>query len=514
MFKFTQLFVVSFLCIVIICSLITYATQKVIYENQCENNALSVATFLRDTIVSDKYDFINYREGLIKYKDDIDIPLDFNEYKVAKENYYDAYDKECELRGKYHIEYHDLPEDIQKLFIIYRHEYYTLLFENISNEFDYPYVYYVESIGGDDSSGIYYVIDAERTKGGAVNDIDLLKLCDEYDEVLENYPVFTQILKEGSSSSTYDSSNENYGSVNTYYAPVILDGILYGVVCIDVKVDYIKYNLMNSINYIILGLVITILTIAIIMLYVIYNKFIMRVETLSNYVVRYTYDRDPVISNDIEANVQGYDDEIATLYLQFSEMIQSFEIYINNILNLTGNLDEAKNRINEISEQATTDSLTGVNNKLAYDNAVRQLNIKIDLEEDLKFAIAMIDLNFLKKINDTYGHQCGNKAIINISRIIQGVFKGSEVYRVGGDEFVVILEGDNYNNLDILVLNFINLLRTLKKNENLKDWERVSAAIGYSRYKKEDDDTVKAVFKRADKQMYDNKVKMKAERKD
>ena len=94
------------------------------------------------------------------------------------------------------------------------------------------------------------------------------------------------------------------------------------------------------------------------------------------------------------------------------------------------------------------------------------------------------------------------------------IFEHSPVFRIGGDEFIVILKNRDYRNVDSLITDFNNHLTKVQKDDSLQPWEQISAAIGYAKFDKKIDSTVGDVFKRADKAMYDRKIEMKAERKD
>ena len=158
---------------------------------------------------------------------------------------------------------------------------------------------------------------------------------------------------------------------------------------------------------------------------------------------------------------------------------------------------------------ANIDALTKVRNKRAYDLEVQRVEQEIrDGKTDV--GIAMIDMNFLKRTNDIYGHEQGNASLQKLCQTICGVFKHSPVFRIGGDEFVVILENHDYENLDALKIKFEAELRKLNKPD--KPWESVSAAAGYALYDPAVDDGVESVFKRADEQMYERKKEMKAAR--
>ena len=122
----------------------------------------------------------------------------------------------------------------------------------------------------------------------------------------------------------------------------------------------------------------------------------------------------------------------------------------------------------------------------------------------------MIDLNYLKNINDTHGHDMGNIAIKKLCGLVCDTFKHSPVFRVGGDEFIVILENRDYQNIEELVGNFNSRLNDLEKETALEPWEKISAAIGYALYDPIKDDGIQSVFKRADQAMYNRKTEMKA----
>ena len=111
--------------------------------------------------------------------------------------------------------------------------------------------------------------------------------------------------------------------------------------------------------------------------------------------------------------------------------------------------------------------------------------------------------------NDKYGHDAGDEALIKLANIICLVFKHSPAYRVGGDEFVVILRNEDLANHDSLIEEFNVRMAHASNNKRLQIHERISAAIGYSEYDRAQDKSVDDVFKRADKTMYRRKKEMK-----
>lgn len=165
--------------------------------------------------------------------------------------------------------------------------------------------------------------------------------------------------------------------------------------------------------------------------------------------------------------------------------------------------------INTLNQQATQDPMTGVKNKRAWQEASDRLNETIQ-DGTANFAVAVCDVNNLKKLNDTVGHEAGDSLIIRASRHICDTFKHSPVYRIGGDEFAVILEDRDLGNAAKLVSKFYT---TMAKQAQSSEVEPpVSIALGLSYFRAEDKEFAD-VFHRADEAMYRKKAAMKAEAK-
>ena len=120
----------------------------------------------------------------------------------------------------------------------------------------------------------------------------------------------------------------------------------------------------------------------------------------------------------------------------------------------------------------------------------------------------MVDVNFLKKVNDTYGHKAGDTYIKGCCGIVTDIFDESSIFRIGGDEFVVLLTGEAYKERNERFEKIKRSFASAYGNEELDPWYRYSASAGMSEYTPEDE-TAEVVFKRADKNMYEAKVKFK-----
>ncbi len=157
-----------------------------------------------------------------------------------------------------------------------------------------------------------------------------------------------------------------------------------------------------------------------------------------------------------------------------------------------------------MKEIANKDSLTGVKNKHAYTTEEEYINQQIESGEVPEFALAVCDVNGLKQINDTLGHKAGDRYIMDSCTLICDLFKHSPVYRVGGDEFVVLLRGQDY-------MERISLLSDLNQQmEKNKISGGIVISVGLADYMPEEDKTLSCVFERADRLMYLRKAELKA----
>ena len=172
--------------------------------------------------------------------------------------------------------------------------------------------------------------------------------------------------------------------------------------------------------------------------------------------------------------------------------------------------DSLKKRLEEIVKRANNDPLTGVKNITAYTEAVGELTRKIADKEPTEFAIVMCDINHLKVINDNYGHHMGDKYIKNCSKIICKTYAHSPVYRIGGDEFAVILTGEDYARRNELIDDLGERIGKAADIDSIENG-KASMAVGMSVYNPYTDFSVAGVTKRADDSMYMNKRMMEYE---
>ena len=243
-------------------------------------------------------------------------------------------------------------------------------------------------------------------------------------------------------------------------------------------IERIRYNVAFKILFFVLLLVILFVIIAV---YTV-KRITHPLKMLTDASVKMSngdYDVDIVHSNTHEIKLLSTAFENMALNLKEHERLQHFLTY--------------------------RDSLTGVRNANSYKTFVAEFD---NTSEKTEIGVILFDINNLKETNDRFGHDVGDKLIVSSARIISGIFKRSPVYRIGGDEFLVLLQNRDLAEVNVLLEKFI----TECSNESIvvnKEKLPISIAKGYAKFDSDKDRKFVDVFNRADDAMYENKRKMK-----
>lgn len=133
---------------------------------------------------------------------------------------------------------------------------------------------------------------------------------------------------------------------------------------------------------------------------------------------------------------------------------------------------EIRNRLKQLS---TVDSLTGLFNRRHFDQSISQ-EIERSVADQQQLSLLMIDIDFFKKVNDTHGHDVGDKVLVDISKIIKKAVRSNDIpCRFGGEEFIVLLPETLINNAEMLAE------RMRKKIENTEvGGINITVSIGVS----------------------------------
>ena len=172
--------------------------------------------------------------------------------------------------------------------------------------------------------------------------------------------------------------------------------------------------------------------------------------------------------------------------------------------------DHMKEHISDLNRRVNVDALTSVRNKGAFTTFIEDMQAKLDEDPGKgEFAIGVFDCDDLKTVNDLYGHDKGDAYLKTASRLICKVFQHSPVFRIGGDEFAVVLRNDDFSNREALTaLIEKNMAESSAATENR--WEQVHVSMGIVKYDPQQDHSIMDTVRRADKAMYIYKKNKKA----
>ena len=164
---------------------------------------------------------------------------------------------------------------------------------------------------------------------------------------------------------------------------------------------------------------------------------------------------------------------------------------------------QLKKRIGYFDTIAYTDNMTGLKNYTAYKRDLEAISKSL-LQGNYNMGVFVIDINGLKSINDTLGHRHGNELIICSGKIVANTFGYENVYRVGGDEFVAILQNTCHDEC----VRYIESLKS-KLSQPHGNIE-CSLAFGFAIGNGEKPITYDDLFEEADKSMYFDKLQKKS----
>lgn len=299
----------------------------------------------------------------------------------------------------------------------------------------------------------------------------------------------------------YITDTETYGWLVTAGVPVYNEAgevVCYSMV--DISMDVIRAQQRQYVLVLVLILIAMTVAVCVVAIWAVNRAIIRPINQLSSAAAHFNAGNEN--SNEIEALQIKTKDEIQSLFESYQQMTRDIRGYIDNLVSTTQELTKTRMEADEMNVLAHRDALTGVGSKLAYDGMVDKLTEEMQ-QGGARFGIVMVDMNGLKQLNDTYGHEKGNVAIRKTCALICDVFSHSPVYRFGGDEFVVVVKTSDYDAIAEKVEQF---KRQAAKTQG-EPWEIVNAAIGYALY--DNDDTVDDVFRKADHIMYEHKKEMK-----
>lgn len=455
--------------------------KKPIHKSLIVGSAVFVA-FL--CLILSIQSYLTYSKSLYKrYDDKLDNILNYITNQIDMDDLY-----QCTLTGQKSEKY----EKVQ-----------TLL-NGMVDDFELFYLYSL-FVRNDSMYNICSATSKEERARGE-EDMKLLETTDAYQP--SEIQKFAKAIKEEKIS--YFEEDSDYGAAYTACKPYVNSvGVHFGVICADISIAELHKTVNHYVIYnVILTLCLGILFGLILIIWLRHNVTgpILALEKSARHFAEISRENktpEELVFDDPDIHTNN---EVESLANAISQMSQDMRNYVRGLLTAEAKARSAQKEVQGMTVLAFKDALTHVNSKVAYDKMKETLQEQINAGTAV-FAIVMIDINDLKKVNDTYGHDCGDKYISGSCNIICTVYKHSPVYRIGGDEFVVILRNSDYENRNKLLKETEREFRKSMSKSDRLPWERFSAAIGMSDY--QSGDSVDDVFKRADENMYEKKMQIK-----
>lgn len=428
--------------------------------------------------------YLTYSKSLYKrYDDKLDNILNYITNQIDMDDLY-----QCTLTGQKSEKY----EKVQ-----------TLL-NGMVDDFELFYLYSL-FVRNDSMYNICSATSKEERARGE-EDMKLLETTDAYQP--SEIQKFARAIREEKTS--YFEEDSDYGAAYTACKPYVNSvGVHFGVICADISIAELHKTVNHYVVYnVLLTLCLGLLFGLILIIWLRHNVTgpILALEKSTRHFAEKSREKKTPDDLIFEAPDIHTNNEVESLANAISQMSEDLRNYVRGLLTAEAKARSAQEQAQGMTILAFKDALTHVNSKVAYDKMKVTLQEQID-SGSASFAIVMIDINNLKIVNDTYGHDCGDKYISGSCNIICTVYKHSPVYRIGGDEFVVILRNSDYENRNKLLKETEKEFKKSMSNTGALPWERYSAAVGMSEY--QSGDSVEDVFKRADESMYEKKAKIK-----
>ena len=298
---------------------------------------------------------------------------------------------------------------------------------------------------------------------------------------------------QGTPSVDDEPYEDRWGRFYSAYCPVYDSrGEIAGIVGVDFAAEWIDEQTARIVRTIVASSIVSLLVGALVV-YLATSQVRKRLRTLREDVSSLAQDLDALVTDTGVESPHSPPD--GTLGAQ-----DAYDL--SGAIRLTR--DELRGYIDYVRKRAYTDGLTGVGNQAAYQSCVDALEPAIR-EGTAAFSMAIFDINGLKRVNDTMGHEWGDKVIEDAAQVISGVYGRERTFRIGGDEFVVVLDGAGWQEAVALFDEMDKALAAF--NAGKRGYEdELSISRGRATFVPGVDEGYMEVFRRADVEMYRNKA--------
>lgn len=189
---------------------------------------------------------------------------------------------------------------------------------------------------------------------------------------------------------------------------------------------------------------------------------------------------------------KGYDGKTEGSFLLKAEKFEREDTYLLSFVDITSLERESKN----LELLAMTDPLTGVYNRMKFGNLMES-EISKSSRYKTPLSLAVLDIDFFKKINDTYGHQAGDYVLVTVAELIRSSIERADIFaRWGGEEFMLLMPGSDINEATAKV----EKLREMLAGYDFIEPPTVTGSFGVASFG--ENDNMDSLIKRADDALY------------
>ena len=373
------------------------------------------------------------------------------------------------------------------------------------NNIDLSYIYAVSS--GEDGN-FYYTIDPDPTSAAG------------FGEAIEATPALISASK-GEPDVDETSHSDRWGTFISAYSPIFdSNGKVAGIIGVDFDAELYNKHMWKDF-FLVLAVTAISMTVGVILAaFVIHHRrknyavmekemeaIVSNFEKINQTMMKHSIDR----LNDMPS--QGGSNELlkalatgnhleqtpaTTVVRDEVELVQS---------RLHAIQDAMQHFLSYIDSQTYIDPLTGVGNKLAYKNAVAELEADI-ARGNSQFAVGFLDVNDLRLVNSAYGFENGDTMLYETGAALRHVFTQKNVFRVASDEFIVLMRGKTLTDMDGYFEKLDKEIRAF--NEKGVIQPKLTLSKGCSAHHPDDETDYRAVFRQAEEAQKHSKAQYHA----
>ena len=321
--QFSYMFLLFVVVTIVVSAVVTYFAQMKQYKEMCKSRVRDVGDYLVGLIMEDPDDYYNFQKYYNEHYKEIKIPLDFDDYTNARDEFFRTFRKEYPGKTfRDDVLADELTDDLKRLYYTYRQEYWILTFEDSRKSFKLPYTYYL--VPHKDTWDTVYMIDGERTEDP--ENPGFLYMGDTYHEDPETHELLWKTYLNGQRYDEVYEWNNEWGNTYSCYTPLIVKGECIGLVVTEINVSDVKSMIMKGTVLLVLQLAVLLIVLAAVLMFFINKKHISRIKHLSEQIDDFSTTRAYDTVEAIRLYPYG-NDEISVLADNTADMIRDLQIH-------------------------------------------------------------------------------------------------------------------------------------------------------------------------------------------